>query len=191
MKRLYKPKKFYRLLGDLMSSAGATRRLAENERISKDFQERIMMAVTEVNGCRYCSYFHSRVALMAGIDKKEIQQTLAGNFQDAPQNQLAALYFAQYYAESGGLPSGEAINCMLAEYGEAKTGAILAYIRAIMVGNAWGNMLDALRKRLRGTPCENLTFGDELAVIFGPFVMIPLIFIEKLYSKLMIKQKDL
>ncbi len=108
MKRLCKTKDFYRLLQDLISSAGATRRLPKEERISKLFQERIMMAVTEVNGCRYCSFFHTRVALQAGMAKSEIQRVLEGDFEDAPQDQLAALYFAQYYAETAGIPNDEA-----------------------------------------------------------------------------------
>ena len=182
MKRLYKPREFSRLLGDLMSSAGATRGLKKDERISKPFQERIMMAVTEVNGCRYCSYFHTRVALSAGMDRAEIRRVLEGDFRDAPQEELAALYFAQYYAESGGAPDEEALRCLREQYGERRSAAILAYIRAIMIGNAWGNMLDSLRRRLTGNGCKEVSLGDELGVIFGPVVMIPYILVKKFFT---------
>ena len=104
-----------------------------------------MLAVTEVNGCRYCSYFHTQVSLKAGLKKEEIKRTLDGDFKDAPQEELAALYFAQHYAESAGKPNLEAVQCMKDAYGEKKAQAILAYIRAIMIGNAWGNSFDALR----------------------------------------------
>ncbi len=85
MKRLYKPKEFKRLLADLMSSAGDTRRRPKDQRISRQFSERIMMAVTEVNGCRYCSYFHTQVSLRAGLKKDEIRRILEGDFEGAPQ----------------------------------------------------------------------------------------------------------
>lgn len=108
MKRLFKPKDFYRLLSDLISSAGASRKLAKDDRINKQFIERIMLAVTEVNGCRYCSYFHTKVSLKSGLKKEEIMRALDGDFKDAPQEELAALYFAQHYAESAGKPNPDA-----------------------------------------------------------------------------------
>lgn len=182
MKRIYKPKEFRRLLADLMSSAGDTRRALKSERISRQFSERIMMAVTEVNGCRYCSYFHTQVSLRAGMKKEDIRRILDGDFDGAPQDELAALYFAQHYAESGGRPNADAVQCMVDTYSERKTGEITAYIRAIMIGNAWGNMFDSLRHRIRGDPYPDVTLWDELAVIFGPVVMIPVILLGKLFG---------
>lgn len=69
MKRLYPAKEFFRLLSDLILNIDGLISAGRAKRIGKDFVERIMMAVTEVNGCRYCSYFHTRVALKAGIKK--------------------------------------------------------------------------------------------------------------------------
>ncbi len=159
MKRLYTPGEFYRILGNFTAHLGDLRAAHRGGRVSKAFMERIMMAVTEVNGCRYCSYFHSQVALKAGIEKHEIEQTLAGDFGMAPDGELDALYFAQHYAESGGRPQAEALQCLIDTYGEAKARDILAYIRAIMVGNAWGNMFDSLRLRLKGKPMMTLPVG--------------------------------
>jgi AhpD family alkylhydroperoxidase len=182
MKRLYKPNEFFRLLSDLVSSAGASERLPEADHISKQFMERIMLAVTEVNGCRYCSYFHTQVSLRAGLKKEEITRTLDGDFKDAPQEQLAALYFAQYYAESAGKPNLEALQCLKDAYGEKKAQVILAYIRAIMVGNAWGNSFDAIRLRIFGSRSSEISIRDELGVLFGPFLMIPFLFVRKIFS---------
>ena len=184
MKRIYKPRDFYRLLSDLMSSAGASRGLPGEDRISKQFMERIMLAVTEVNGCRYCSYFHTQVSLKAGLKKEEISRALEGDFKDAPQEELATLYFAQYYAESAGKPNPEAVRCLFDAYGDKRSGAILAYIRAIMVGNAWGNMFDALRFRISGRPTVEFTLWDELGVIFGPMIFITFIVIKKAFNKI-------
>ncbi len=76
-----------------------------------------MMAVTEVNGCRYCSYFHTQVSLRAGLKKDEIRRILEGEFEGAPQEELSALYFAQHYADSGGKPNPEAVQCLQDVYG--------------------------------------------------------------------------
>lgn len=182
MKRLYKPKDFYRMLSDLIFSAGASKRLLKEDHISKQFMERIMLAVTEVNGCRYCSYFHTQVSLRAGLKKEEIIRTLDGDFKDAPQEELAALYFSQHYAETAGMPNLEAVQCLNDAYGEKKAQAILAYIRAIMIGNAWGNTFDAIRMRIFGSPSKQITIWDELGVLFGPFFMIPYLLIRKVIS---------
>lgn len=184
MKRLYPPKMFYRLLKDLISSRGSTKSLPSSDQISRQFIERIMIAVTQVNGCRYCSYFHTRVALKAGMNQKEIQKAFAGNFEDAPEEELTTLYFAQHYAEESGNPAPETVACMINDFGEKKTKAIIAYIRAIMVGNAWGNMVDSLKHRLTGKSYGKVTFIQEIGVILGPLWMIPAILIQSLFRKL-------
>ncbi len=74
--------------------------------------------------------------------------------------------------------------CLKDAYGANKTRAILAYIRAIMVGNAWGNMFDALRFRIKGSPTAGFTFLDELAVIIGPIIFILLIVLIKVINKI-------
>src|SRR6056297_1801030 len=61
--------------------------------INKTFQERLMLAVTGVNNCRYCTYYHSRLALESGISSDELGEILEGTVEKAPENeQLALLY---------------------------------------------------------------------------------------------------
>ncbi len=63
----------------------ASIRRAMRELISPAFRERLMLAVTEVNGCRYCSYYHAREALKSGISGAELAALLAGQIPpDAP-----------------------------------------------------------------------------------------------------------
>ena len=184
IKRLYGPRAFYRLLTDMLINIRDMREAGKAGRVTREFSERIMMAVTEVNGCRYCSYFHAQMALKAGMDKSEIEHTLAGNFNDAPREELTALYFAQHYAESGGKPQSEAIQHMRDTYGDEMTRDILAYIRAIMIGNAWGNMFDALRLRIKGKPSTETTLWGELAVVFGIVGMIPVVLIQQVIKEI-------
>jgi len=184
MKRLYGPCAFYRLLTDMLINIRDMREAGKARRVSREFSERIMMAVTDVNGCRYCSYFHAQVALKAGMDKGEIEHTLAGNFNEAPREELTALYFAQHYAEFGGKPQSEAVQHMRDTYGDEMTRDILAYIRAIMIGNAWGNMFDALRLRIKGKPSTETTLWGELAVVFGIVGMMPAVLIQQVIKEI-------
>lgn len=180
MKRLYTPRDFYRFMNEMLTNVGDMRGARRKNLITTQFGERIMLAVTEVNGCRYCSYFHTQVAFKAGMNGAEIRETLSGNFSQAPADEIPALYFAQHYAENAGKPDPEMVNQLMTIYGDEKSRAIIGYIRAIMIGNAWGNAFDSLRFRLKGQPNPDLTFGQELGVIFGPFIMAPFILIKNL-----------
>jgi AhpD family alkylhydroperoxidase len=147
-----------------------------------EFSERIMLAVTEVNGCRYCSYFHTQVALKAGLDAQEINDTLAGDFGNAPAEELPALLFAQHYAEQAGQPDPETVEKLMAVYGNTHARAIIANIRAIMLGNVWGNTFDALRFRLKGQPSGQTSLGGELLAVFGLPLLIPVAAVHNLLT---------
>lgn len=77
---------------------------------------------------------------------------------------------------------------MIDEYGEAKTMDIIAYIRAIMVGNALGNMFDALLSRLQRNSVPDSKIFDEFGVVFGVLFMVPILLIFKLFGFQRLKQ---
>ena len=181
MKRLYGPKDFFRFLVDMLSSVGAMRKGRKEQMVSEEFSERIMLAVTEVNGCRYCSYFHTQVALKAGLNDDEVREALDGNFSQVPQDQLPALLYAQHYAETGGKPEAEMSQRLLDIYGADKAVAITGHIRAIMIGNAWGNAFDSLRVRLKGQPSGELNILQELSIIIGVVLMLPMAAVAALF----------
>ncbi|BBB48978.1 carboxymuconolactone decarboxylase family protein [Pelolinea submarina] len=182
MKRLYSTKDVYRFLRDMLSSVGDMRTGRKAGLVSVEFSERIMLAVTEVNGCRYCSYFHAQVALKAGLDTDEISDTLSGDFRSAPAEELPALLFAQHYADRAGWADPDLVDSLMDTYGEARGRAIIANIRAIMLGNVWGNTFDALRFRLKGQPSGQTSLGGELLAVFGLPLMIPVAAVHNLVT---------
>ena len=62
------------------------------------FRERLMLAVTAVNGCRYCSYFHAKQALKSGITPEEISRLLSGTVENCPEDETVAIIYAQHWA---------------------------------------------------------------------------------------------
>jgi AhpD family alkylhydroperoxidase len=183
MKRLYGPTDLFQQLTVMLAHIKDLRPVEGKDSISKQFVERVMMAVTEVNGCRYCSYFHAQVALKEGVTSGEVDQLLSGSFEDAPKKEVPALFFAQHYAESGGDPQAEAVQSLKDTYGDFQARQIMEYIRMIMIGNTTGNGFDALRTRLKGNPAPDSTLGKELGVIFGVVWMVPVILVKKLFTK--------
>lgn len=132
-----------------------------------------MLAVTQVNGCRYCSFAHARAALAAGVDRGDIADLLQGDLAAVPAHQVDAVLFAQHYAETEGHPDDEAWQQLVATYGDAVAREILIRIRMITIGNLMGNTLDALLSRLRGRPAQASSVTQELGVLFGSVVIVP------------------
>lgn len=118
------------------------------ELVSFAFRERLMLAVTAVNGCRYCSYFHAKEAVKAGLPEAELQKLLAGVVDDAPAEELPALLYAQHWAESDANPDPETRQRLVEIYGAERTEAIEMVLRMIRIGNLLGNQWDYYLYRL-------------------------------------------
>jgi|AntAceMinimDraft_9_1070365.scaffolds.fasta_scaffold02584_7 AhpD family alkylhydroperoxidase len=124
-------------------------REVKNKRLlSPAFRERLMLAVTAVERCRYCSYFHSKLALKGGIPQEEIGKLLSGDVQDCPEEEVIAILYAQHWAESNAHPDPEAVQKLQEIYGSEKAEAIHLMLHMIRLGNLLGNTWDYLLFRL-------------------------------------------
>jgi hypothetical protein len=108
-----------------------------------------------VNDCRYCTYYHTKIALENGCSDDEIKKILDGNITCADQEQLPALAFAQHFAESQEQPSREALKQLVKLYGSKKANQIIQACRMITIGNLFGNTIDAYIHRYHGFPPED------------------------------------
>lgn len=116
--------------------------------ISHGFRERLMLAVTAVNGCKYCSYAHTKQALKTGMSQEEVELLLSGSITNCPEDEHIALIYAQYWAESNARPDSDAIDKLKEVYGEEKTQAIELILRMIRMGNLSGNTWDYFLYRI-------------------------------------------
>ena len=110
--------------------------------IAPAFRERLMLAVTQVNGCRYCAYYHARQALREGMDHAEVQAILRGMIGTCPPEEETAILYAQHWAETAADPDPEVRVKVVEVYGEEKTEAIELLLRMIKMGNYTGNTFD-------------------------------------------------
>ena len=139
------------LFTDLCFPIRNRNRLREVKRkrlLSPTFQERLMLAVTSVEGCRYCSYFHSKLALKGGINQEEIRKLLSGDFHNCPKEEALAVLYAQHWADSNACPDPEAVEKLKETYGSEKSEAINMMLRMIRLGNLLGNTWDYLLYRI-------------------------------------------
>ena len=145
----------YRSLRELWTDVRAVtarrqeiRALMRGQRIDPAFRERLMLVVTGVNACRYCSYAHAQEALAKGISRQEIEALGEGMFEGSPPEQVPALLYAQHWAESNGQPDAEARRQVVTQYGTEVIEAIELALHMIRVGNLSGNTLDYILYRL-------------------------------------------
>lgn len=120
----------------------------KGDMVSYAFRERLMLAVTAVNGCRYCSYYHAKEALKAGLPEEELQRLLAGVIDEAPAEELPALLYAQHWAEADGQADPAARQRLVQTYGSDRADAIEIVLRMIRAGNLLGNTADYALYRL-------------------------------------------
>jgi AhpD family alkylhydroperoxidase len=172
-KRIYNIASFKNAVADALANLDDMWAARRGGRVSPAFAERIMLAVTQVNSCRYCQYGHARVALRAGVTQEEIQFLRDGQLEGLPAEEVAALFFAQHHAETAGQPEPEAWQHLVDTYGPEAARDIVAYIRMISMGNLLGNTFDAFFSRLAWRPAPGSTLFQELGVLLGMFFIIP------------------
>ncbi|PID85511.1 MAG: alkylhydroperoxidase [Chloroflexi bacterium] len=148
-------RRYYRSLGQMgrdfvwpFQHRAQLRQAMAGDQVSAAFRERLMLAVTAVNDCRYCSYYHAKEALKANLTETEIQTLLAGTIDDAPADEIPALLYAQHWAEHDGQPDPAARQTLIDSYGPAKAEAIETVLRMIRTGNLAGNTADYILYRL-------------------------------------------
>ncbi|MFA0816710.1 MAG: carboxymuconolactone decarboxylase family protein [Anaerofustis sp.] len=183
-KKIYTPKELYIALYRGLRTMKFMRKAKNNHELSVEFIERIMLAVTEVNGCEICSYGHTKMALEQGMRAEEIETLLSGNTEQIPKEELTAILFAQHYADTRGWPSEVSWKRVSEEYGLPKALGILGSTRMIMIGNIVGIAFSALRSRLKGHPVEKTGLLYEIGMLLSCLIFLPIAILHGLISDL-------
>ena len=149
-KKYFTPRALLRGAARFTRNIPALRRAKHADRVSDQFAEKIMLAVTSVNECQYCSRFHTDLARDVGVDEATIASILERDIDTAVEDdELPALVFAQQYAEADESPGQEAHDALVDAYGSETAVDILAFVRAIYFGNLLGNTYDATKFTVR------------------------------------------
>jgi len=148
-KRIYSnPCEFLRDMSFIFGNYGRINAIFRGEGISPAFRERIMLAVTHVNACRFCASFHTKAALEENISREEINAILGGKFTDCPPEEHTAILYAQHWAETSGKPNADMREKLVAAHDGDTIEAIDLVLRVIKAGNFAGNTVDYILYRL-------------------------------------------
>jgi AhpD family alkylhydroperoxidase len=163
------------------------RKEKEAKRLDSKFIERIMLAVTNVNGCEMCSYAHTRMALEQGMSSEEIKNMLQGEFDHVPEIQIDAILFAQHYADRRGNPSQASWERIVEVYGKELAFGILGAIRIIMIGNAFGIPLGSFLNRFRRKKGVKNNLFYEVGMLFSALIYTPIVLFHSLFLSILRK----
>jgi len=156
-----------------------------NPEVTHSFIEKIMAVTTAVNGCVYCSWYHAKQAVAAGIHDDEVKNMFNLQFHaDASEFELMALLYAQHFAETDRRPDPEMTERLFKNYGEKTAKHIVLFIRMINFGNLLGNTWDAVLSRFKGKPAPGSNVLFELVFfLLTLWVMFPAMWLMKKDSK--------
>jgi len=144
----HRPGHLFQDLREMWRDRRKVRAVMKGEALDPAFRERLMLAVTEVNGCRYCHYAHARLALTAGLSESDVAELATGSLGGSPPEQVPALLYAQHWAEAEAHPDPDARRRILEAYGPEQTEAVETALRVIRIGNLAGNTWDYLLYRV-------------------------------------------
>ncbi len=175
--KIYTIGEYYLALVKWTRSVKMLMRNRKQEVISQDFVERLMLAVTEVNGCAVCAYGHTQMALSQGFTQEEISAFLNGSGEYVKPEEMKAILFAQHYADTKGIVDEKAFQEVISAYGKEKSEVILSAIQMMMIGNIVGLPISAFQRRRKGDPDSNSTLIHEIGLPLSTLVLIiPAIF---------------
>jgi AhpD family alkylhydroperoxidase len=187
-RKLYSIIESYNIEVNAIRMFSVVKEALKSEMISEQFKERIMLAVTNVNGCSLCSYAHTKYALESGMSDIEIKKLLSSDpdlENTIPQEEAAAITFAQHYADTRCKPDKKAWQNIVERYGDKKALAILGLIRIITMGNALGARLSGIIDRIKHQKYdERTTVLSSVLYFIGSIITLPFVLIQALIMKL-------
>jgi len=148
---------------------------------SRAMREKVMLGVTSVNDCRWCSWLHSGIALKHGVDLAEVQSLLdRSTFGAVDEREATAVLFAQHFAETRRRPTPAARLALARQFTPWQRMEIMAWIHFIYFANLSGNSADAWLARLRGWEVAD---GHPLAEALAGLVAAPVLLLGWLGSR--------
>lgn len=153
------------------------------KKINKKFRSQIMMAVTNVNGCKACSYYHTSELIKAGSSEDEASLIKEGKYEFVDKKNSLALLFAQHYADKTGVYEQDNFDRLKIYYGVDKAHGILVAIAFIMVGNIYGISFGNMWDRMRFKKVQNANFFTDLYKLTFLLILFPIFTLINLFRR--------
>ena len=152
-------------------------------KLERAFVEKIFVAVSTINSCKYCSWIHLKLGLKSGTNLQDVYNLISlihdtGNIKD--EREAFTIAFASYYVDSRGELDRCIIERFRSMYPPDMAKAIISCIQVInfanLVANTFEEFLDYLLKRRRS---RNMWLKFAIFLLSSP-ICLPLSLILKM-----------
>jgi AhpD family alkylhydroperoxidase len=148
---------------------------------SRSLREKVILGVTSVNDCRWCTWLHTGIALRHGVDLDELRSLLgSGTFGTVSDREATAILFAQHFADTLRRPTPAARLALARHFTPYQRLEVMAWIHFIYFTNLSGNSADAWLARFRGWKVAD---GHPFPEALAGLAAAPVLFIGWLRSR--------
>lgn len=159
--------------------------------MNKKLKERIMLAITEVNGCELCSYIHTSIALKSGMTREQIKLILGGDTSNIPIEDAVAVMFGQEYAYSKENPSINSIDRLINDYGIQKANLVMAACHMITMTNGMGISMHLFLNRIKFKADKRSNIMLEIMIPLFTMILFPPLVIYNMLKTLFTTNKKI
>lgn len=134
------------------------------------FREELMLAVSRLNDCRFCTWGHQEWAHLSGVSNEELAQLEQLDPSGFDRRKWVAISYVRALVKrdfKGVQP--ELRRTMQHKYSPREIRQIELVARVMDIGNRGSNTYEAMLSRLRGVPAPEGRILDEL-VLSGAFL---------------------
>lgn len=173
-KRTLSADNFVKTVADVVASGPVLFEAALHPKISAALREKLFLAVSSINDCRYCKWGHTHWALAKGVPLEEVNQILvhqAESLEAKNPAEAAAILFSQHYAEQLDQFDPDSLENLRQFYSDAEVAEILAYVRFITLTNLTGNTVDAFLTGAHGQS-KGSCFESVVAAAAAPLALL-------------------
>lgn len=185
-KRTLTPGNFFKTVANFAVVSPTLVKTLIRPKIPFVLREKLCLAVTSINDCRFCQWGHTHWALSHGVPLEEVNQILGHQYESLKAKDPAeavAVLFAQHYAEQLDQFDPESLVNLRKYFSDAQVKEILAHVRFITLTNLSGNTVDAFLDRVRGNGEPIGSFQFVVGAGLAPLLLL-IVTMAKLEQKL-------
>ncbi len=159
-------------LASLVPELRTMDRVWRRQEIDPGFREELMLAVSRLNGCRYCSWGHHEWAQISGVSNEELAQLEQLDPAGFDRRKwLAISYVRALVKEDFARVEPELRRAMQHKFTPDEIRKVEVIAKVMDIGNRGSNTFDAMLSRLRGVPAADSRIVDEL-ILSGMFLVV-------------------
>jgi AhpD family alkylhydroperoxidase len=173
-KRTITAREFAEALASIAANTPTMYKIWVKHDLDPGFREQLMLAVAQLNGCKYCSWAHHEWASIDGVPEAELAQIEQMDPASFDRRKWLAISYVRELVSARFAPvSADLEKKMHQQYSEREIAEIVLVAKVMDAANLGANTFDAMRWRLRGTPVNGSRLFDEIMLSAAFFCIVP------------------